>query len=57
MFHDSVDLIFHSKDVPMKFNAFDFHERLANHDWELIRVMLKWLPNCFIFVQVTENAD
>ena len=55
MFHDSVDLICHSKDLPMKFNAFDFHERLANKDWELIRTMLTWLPNCFIFVQVTGN--
>ena len=40
MYHDSVDVIFHSKDVPMKFNAFDFHERLANRDWHLIKTML-----------------
>ena len=55
MYHDSVDVIFHSKEVPMKFNAFDFHERLANRDWHLIRTMLECLPNCFLFVQVTDK--
>ena len=50
MFHDSVDLICHSPDLPMKFNVFDFHAKLANHDWDLIRAMFKTLPRCHLFV-------
>ena len=57
MFHDSVDLITDHKDVPMKFNAFDFHDRLANHDWDLIAAMMRWLPDCYLFVQVTDNEQ
>lgn len=56
MFHDSVDLLCDSVELPMKFNAFDFHDKLANYDWTLIKAMFKRLPNCYLFVQVTSNT-
>ena len=41
MFHDSVDIIFDTKSVPIGFNILDFHGKLANKDFELINLMIK----------------
>ena len=55
LFHDSVDLAFDSKENPMGFNLFDFQGKLANFDFELIRLLFDHLPNCYLLVQVLEK--
>ena len=39
-FHDSVDVIFASKDLDLGFNIFDFHGEKANKDFALIKHLL-----------------
>ena len=56
LFHDSVDALFNSKDMPIGFNVFDFQGRLANEDWELISKMLENMPSAYLFLQISENA-
>lgn len=50
LYHDAVDIIFESKNIPMGFNVLDFQGRLANRDFELIRVLLKCLPNTSLLI-------
>ena len=52
LWHDSVDVLFHSEELPMEFNLFDFHGRFANNDFALIKHLFKWLPKTYIMVQV-----
>ena len=33
LWHDSIDVIFHSEEVPLGFNVFDFQGKMANHDY------------------------
>ena len=37
LWHDSIDFLFESEEVPMGFNVFDFHGKFANYDFKLIR--------------------
>ena len=54
LFHDSVDVVFDSKDIPMGLNLFDFQGRFANYDMSFIDKILTHLPNTFLLVQVSD---
>lgn len=54
LWHDSVDVIFDSKEIPLGFNVFDFHGKMANYDFQMIKDLFEWLPNTYLLVQVIE---
>ena len=56
LWHDSIDVIFHSPDVPLGFNVFDFHGKMANNDFKMIEDLFEWLPNTYVLVQVIDAA-
>ena len=52
LFHDSVDALFSSDDLPIGFNVFDFQGAVANQDYVLIeRLLLHW-PNAYLLIQL-----
>ena len=44
LFHDSVDALFDSIDLPIGFNVFDFQGKFANEDYILIGDLLTHMP-------------
>ena len=56
LWHDSIDVVFHSDELPLGFNVFDFHGQVANHDFKLIEELFEWLPNTYVLIQVIEPA-
>lgn len=55
LFHDSVDAIFSSKELPMGFNVFDFQGQFANTDFKLINDLLRYMPQTYILVQIADH--
>ena len=53
LFHDSVDVMFDSKDYTSKFNIFDF-QGFACTDHLLIEGLLRELPCSILFIQLTD---
>ena len=56
LFHDSVDVLFHSKDLPIGFNVFDFQGEFANKDYKLIGDLLTYMPSTYLLVQVNDPS-
>ena len=54
LYHDSVDALFNSKDLPMGFNIFDFQGTFANKDFKLINDILTHMPLTYLFIQVND---
>ena len=54
LWHDSVDVVFSSNDVPLGFNVFDFHGKMANNDFRMIAELFDALPNTYLLVQVID---
>ena len=50
IFHDSVDALFSSKDIPLGFNVLDFQGTVANRDYKLIESLLSHIPQSFVFL-------
>lgn len=50
IFHDSVDALFSSKDIPLGFNVLDFQGTMANRDYKLIESLLSHIPQSFVFL-------
>jgi len=55
LFHDSVDVVFHSSDFQTGFNVFDF-QGVAGEDMELIRTMVTSIPNTILLVVVNASC-
>ena len=49
LFHDSVDIIFASKEFPTGFNVIDFNGQ-ANDDYQMIELLLTILPRTVLLV-------
>ncbi len=56
LFHDSVDALFDSKDLPIEFNVFDFQGKFANEDYKFIGDLLIHMPQNYLLVQVTKPS-
>ena len=56
LWHDSVDVIFSSNDIPLGFNVYDFHGKMANYDFQMIADLFEWLPNTYLLVQVIDKS-
>jgi hypothetical protein len=56
LYHDSVDALFHSRDLPIGFNVFDFQGKFANKDYKLIGDLMTHMPSNYLLVQVTEPS-
>ena len=50
LFHDSVDAIFTSKELPIGFNVFDFQGAFANNDFRLISHLLDLMPWTYLLI-------
>ena len=50
IFHDSVDALFSSKDIPLGFNVLDFQGTVANRDYKLIESLLSHIPQSFVLL-------
>ena len=50
IFHDSVDALFSSKDIPLGFNVLDFQGTVANRDYKLIESLLSHIPQSFVLM-------
>ena len=50
LFHDSVDALFSSKDIPLGFNVLDFQGTVANRDYKLIESLLSHIPQSYVLL-------
>ena len=55
LFHDSVDAIFTSDDMPFGFNILDFQGTLANNDYILIEKLMQYMPQAYLLIQVSDD--
>ena len=55
LFHDSVDALFTSKDMPIDFNILDFQGTVANKDYTMIESLLSHIPMSYLLVQVSDE--
>ena len=54
LFHDGVDAIFTSDDMPFGFNIMDF-QGIANTDHILIEALMKHIPQAYLLIQVSDE--
>ena len=50
LFHDSVDAIFTSEDMPFGFNIMDFQGTVANNDYKLIEALMQYIPQAYLLI-------
>lgn len=54
LFHDGVDALFDSKEMPMGFHVLDVQGAFANNDHILIEKLLSHVPMTYLFVQIND---
>ena len=55
LFHDSVDAVFTSKEIPLGFNILDFQGLVANKDYTMVESLLENIPQSYILVQINHE--
>ena len=55
LFHDSVDALFTSKDMPLEFNILDFQGTVSNKDYLMIEALMSKIPMTYLLLQVSDE--